>query len=116
MRKQPDNKFLIASSRRENIYKIPSFDDKTQQIDSDSIINFSIDENTGKLNFLQDIAAGGRFPRQFSINKAGTKIAVGMQSDGRVVVIKRDAQSGKLGDFESFANIQGEITSVIFDE
>ncbi|KAM3445561.1 hypothetical protein NHJ13734_000262 [Beauveria thailandica] len=112
----PDNKFLVASSRRENSTQIPSFDDQSKQIDSDPIINFSIDENTGKLTFLQEVSAGGRFPRHFSMNKAGTKIAVGLQTDGRVVVIQRDPQSGKLGDFESFANIEGDITSVIFDE
>lgn len=85
-------------------------------IDSDSIINFSIDVETGSLTLLQAIAAGGRVPRQFSISKAGTLLAVGLQSDGRVVIIKRDPNTGKLGDFESFANIEGEITSVIFDE
>ncbi|KAM3464842.1 hypothetical protein MY5147_007616 [Beauveria neobassiana] len=112
----PDNKFLVVSSRRENSTQIPSFDDQTKQIDSDPIINFSIDENTGKLTFLQEVSAGGRFPRHFSMNKAGTKIAVGLQTEGRVVVIQRDPESGKLGDFESFANIAGDITSVIFDE
>lgn len=50
------------------------------------------------------------------MNKAGTKLAIGLQTDGRVVVMKRDPKSGKLGDFESFANVQGQITSVIFDE
>ncbi|KAM3511700.1 hypothetical protein MY11210_004657 [Beauveria gryllotalpidicola] len=111
-----DNKFLVASSRRENSTQIPSFDDQSKQINSDPIINFAIDENTGRLTFLQEIAAGGRFPRHFSMNKAGTKIAVGLQTDGRVVVIQRDPQSGQLGDFESFANIEGDITAVIFDE
>ncbi|OAA68870.1 3-carboxymuconate cyclase [Cordyceps fumosorosea ARSEF 2679] len=112
----PDQKFLVASSRRENIYKVDSFDDKTKQIDSDSIINFSIDAGTGKLTFLQDVPSGGSFPRHFSMNKAGTKIAIGLQKDSRVVVMQRDPATGKLGDFESFANIAGEITSVIFDE
>lgn len=87
-----------------------------RQIDSDSIINFAIDDATGKLTLLQDVAAGGRFPRHFSMNKAGTKLAIGMQSDARVVIMARDPDSGKLGDFEAFANIAGDITSVIFDE
>ncbi|TQV96172.1 extracellular aldonolactonase [Cordyceps javanica] len=111
-----DNKFLIATSRRENSTTVPSFDDGSTPINSDPIINFSIDDSTGKLNLLQDVAAGGYFPRHFSVNKAGTRVAVGMQKDGRVVVIKRDPASGMLGEFESFANIEGEITSVIFDE
>lgn len=113
---QPDHKFLVASSRRENSTKVPDFNDKTKEINSDTIMNFSIDEASGKLNFMQEIPAGGTFPRHFSINKAGTKVAVGMQKDARVVIIQRDPGSGKLGDFESFANIPGEITAVIFDE
>lgn len=113
---QPDNNYLIASSRRENIYKVPDFDNKNQQIDSDSLINFEIDGATGKLTVIQDVAAGGRFPRQFSINKAGTRVAVGMQSDARVVVLERDPATGRLGDFVSYANVAGQITSVIFNE
>ncbi|ATY64245.1 3-carboxymuconate cyclase [Cordyceps militaris] len=112
----PDQKFLIASSRREYTVKIPDFDDKNKQIDSDPLINFSIDESSGKLTFKQSVSSGGRFPRQFSMNKAGTKVAVGMQFDARVVIIKRDPQSGDLGDFESFSNVSGNITSVFFDE
>lgn len=50
------------------------------------------------------------------MNKAGTLVAVGEQKDGRVVLIKRDPASGKLGDFAGYANVAGEITSVIFNE
>lgn len=50
------------------------------------------------------------------MNKAGTLAAVGLQSDGRVVVVERDAKSGKFGDFVASADVEGEITSVIWDE
>lgn len=112
----PDNKFLIASSRAENIYTIPNFDpSNSTEIVSDSLINFSIGDD-GSLDVIQDMAAGGRFPRQFSLNKAGTRVAVGMQHDARVVVLERDVNTGHLGKFVGYANVAGEITSVIFDE
>lgn len=60
--------------------------------------------------------AGGRSPRHFSVNKAGTLIAVGLQSDGRVVVIDRDVSTGALKGFIASVSIPGEIVAVIFDE
>ncbi|PNY29190.1 Uncharacterized protein TCAP_00894 [Tolypocladium capitatum] len=113
----PDQNFAVVSSRGENNFNIPNLDagNKTA-IPSDPIINFSIDATTGALNPIQEVPAGGSFPRQFSMNKAGTLIAVGLQNDGRVVLIKRDPKSGKLGEFAGHANVAGQITSVIFDE
>jgi 6-phosphogluconolactonase (cycloisomerase 2 family) len=55
-------------------------------------------------------------PRQFSINKAGDLVTVGLQSDSRVVVIKRDVESGLLKQFIANATVAGEVTAVIFDE
>ena len=83
---------------------------------SDSIINFAVDPATGGLTQLQDIPAGGRVPRQFSVNRDGTLVAVGLQGDGRVVIIARDAESGELGDFVAAIPVEGEVTSVIFNE
>lgn len=60
--------------------------------------------------------AGGDLPRQFSINKAGTRVAVGLQNDHQVVVIERDPKTGKLGKFVAYAKISGEVTSVVFNE
>ncbi|OAA47629.1 Lactonase, 7-bladed beta propeller [Metarhizium rileyi] len=113
----PDAKFLLVSSRGDNSLTIPNFDpNNSTSITSDPIINFSIDGKTGKLSVIQETASGGRFPRHFSVNKAGTLVAVGLQKDSRVVLIKRDPQSGKLGEFAGHANVAGEISSVIFDE
>ncbi|QLI63891.1 uncharacterized protein G6M90_00g022750 [Metarhizium brunneum] len=113
----PDAKFLIVSSRGDNTFSIPNFDRKNStNITSDPLINFSIDGETGSLTPIQEAPCGGRYPRQFSINKAGTLVAVGQQKDARVVLIKRDPESGKLGDFVGYADVAGEITSVIFNE
>ncbi|KAG6188286.1 hypothetical protein E4U36_007015 [Claviceps purpurea] len=113
----PDANFLIVSSRNENTLSIPNFDPKNStRIISDPLINFSIDGDTGTLTKIQQVPCGGRFPRQFSINRAGTLLAVAQQSDGRVVLIDRDVETGRLGKFAAYANIPGQVTSVIFDE
>lgn len=83
---------------------------------SDALATFAIDQETGHLNFTQLYPAGGRFPRQFSINKAGDQVAVGLQSDGRVVVISRDVKTGLLKDFIANIDIAGEVVCVIYDE
>ncbi|KAF4587203.1 3-carboxymuconate cyclase [Ophiocordyceps camponoti-floridani] len=109
-----DNKFVIVSSRNENNLQTPSFPNNTSQ-PSDPIISFKLDSSTGNLTDPQEVPAGGRFPRQFSMNAAGTLLAVALQKDERVVLIPRDPVTGKLGDRPvAFARVSGEVTSVIF--
>lgn len=97
--------------------KIPNFDTtNSTSIVSDPLISFAIDCETGSLELLQEFPAGGRIPRQFSVNKDGTLVAVGLQADGRVVVIERDPETGDLGRFVAYSNVEGEISTVIFDE
>jgi 6-phosphogluconolactonase (cycloisomerase 2 family) len=55
-------------------------------------------------------------PRQFTINKAGTLLAAGLQQDGRVVVMKRDPATGALGPIIANAPVEGQVTCVVFDE
>ncbi|KAH6996301.1 Lactonase, 7-bladed beta-propeller-domain-containing protein [Ilyonectria sp. MPI-CAGE-AT-0026] len=113
----PDSNFLILSSRNESTLEIPNFDpDNSTAVASDPLINFAIDPQTGHLDLVQETPCGGLFPRQFSINKAGTLVAVGLQSDGRVVIIERDTETGELGNFVAHASIEGEVTAVIFNE
>lgn len=112
-----DSNFLILSSRNESTLEIPNFDpDNSTAVASDPLINFAIDPQTGHLDLVQEAPCGGLFPRQFSINKAGTLVAVGLQSDGRVVIIERDVETGELGNFVAHASIEGEVTAVIFNE
>lgn len=80
------------------------------------MLNYSIDQTNGNLKLVQTAPAGGINPRQFSINKAGTQLAVGLQGDGRVVIINRDVATGQLKDFAASANVAGEVTAAIFDE
>lgn len=114
---QPDMRFLILSSRNENTLKVPNFDPgNTTSIVSDPLVNFEIDAETGHLNLRQEVPCGGGFPRQFTINKAGTLVAVALQSDGRVVVMERDVKTGLLGKFVAYAEVEGGVTAVVFNE
>ncbi|KAJ4269964.1 hypothetical protein NW762_001635 [Fusarium torreyae] len=113
----PDREFLIISSRNESTLETPSFDaGNSSSIVSDPLISFKVDDETGHLTLQQDIPSGGRFPRHFAINKAGNLVAVALQSDGRIAVIERDAKTGILGDFVAYAELEGEVTAVIFNE
>ncbi|KAH6607554.1 hypothetical protein Trco_003867 [Trichoderma cornu-damae] len=112
----PDSNYLIISSRAENSSTIPDFDDPSKTIPSDPLINFKINPTTGQLQLLQIVPAGGRFPRQFSINKEGNLLAVGLQDDGRVVFVDRCPDTGLLGGFMAYADIAGQITSAVFDD
>jgi 6-phosphogluconolactonase (cycloisomerase 2 family) len=68
------------------------------------------------LTFVQLAPAGGRFPRHFSINKNGTLAAVGLQTDGRVVIVERNVQDGTFGEFVAEIDVPGELTSVIWGD
>ncbi|CAM1511482.1 Fc.00g089950.m01.CDS01 [Cosmosporella sp. VM-42] len=117
----PDSKFLIIASRNESTFTIPNLDATNNthaSIPSDPLINFAIEPDTGHLALLQEVPCGGSGPRQFSMNKAGTLVAIGLQDDGRVVILERDAGTGMLGDVEflSWTDVEGQVTAVVFKE
>lgn len=116
----PDQRFVIISSRGENSLTIPSFDGSAATIPSDPIISFAIAPATGQLTLTQIAPAGGRNPRGFSLNKAGTLVASALQDDNRVVVYKRDVKTGKLGAVVASATVgEGENNGpnyVLFNE
>ena len=64
---------------------------------------------------MQRSPAYGSFPRQFSINKKGDMLAVALQKDGKVAIIKRD-KSGMLGDKLAEVLVGGNVTAVIWDD
>ncbi|PMD35842.1 3-carboxymuconate cyclase-like protein-like protein [Hyaloscypha variabilis F] len=113
----PDKKFLLTSSRNATFFNLTNFDKtNSTKIPSDTLQSWAIDHATGELSLKQIAPAGGSFPRQFSVNKAGDLVAVGLQMDGRVVVIERNVVDGTLGDFVANVDVAGQVTSVIWDE
>ena len=116
-----DQKFIIVSSRGENNLQIPAFGAAAgARIVSDPLVVFKIDQATGSIEIVQRAPAGGKNPRGFSINKAGTLVASALQDDNRVVIYARDVETGKLGDVVAYAKVgDGENNGpnyVIFDE
>ncbi|KAG7131857.1 6-phosphogluconolactonase like protein [Verticillium longisporum] len=116
----PDNRFFTVSSRNERSFIIPSPDaegpDATGagDIESDSLITYLISPETGELVFLQKFPAGGLIPRHFSMNGNGSLVAVAVQQDGRVVILRRSVETGQLKEIIASIKLEGEVTAVIF--
>lgn len=73
------------------------------------------------MSLVQLAPSGGWSPRQFSINKAGDRLAVGNQVNNTVVVWKRDVESGKLiseeeGGKVGVVTLTGAVVYTMWDE
>ena len=75
----PTGKFLYASNRGH-----------------DSIAVFAIDQNTGRLTFVENKLTQGSTPRGFGIDPDGGYLLAGNQRSDSVVVFRIDPKSGKL--------------------
>ncbi|OCL06363.1 putative isomerase YbhE [Glonium stellatum] len=114
--KTPDNGFIISSNRNDTSFLIDNPDPKNStKIASDSLSVWQPAAN-GTLSFIQLAPAGGSYPRQFSINKVGDLVSVGLQMGSAVVVWNRDLKTGKLGDLAARIGVPGQITCVVWDE
>ncbi|KAJ8064318.1 hypothetical protein OCU04_006664 [Sclerotinia nivalis] len=114
-----DNNFLIISQRNDTHFSIPnpsSSSSTAKTIPSDSLLTYSLNHANGNFSLISIDAAGGSFPRQFSINKAGDLVAVGLQNDGRLVIIKRDVETGKGMEIVAAINITGQVVCAVWDE
>ncbi|KAI9708780.1 MAG: hypothetical protein M1820_003735 [Bogoriella megaspora] len=109
----PDNRFLLISNRNDTAFNIDSPSGGSEK--SDSISTFKLNRD-GSLSFTQLWPAGGSYPRQFSINKYGDLVAVGLQLSARVSILSRDVETGKLGEAVASITVPGNITCVVWDE
>jgi len=75
----PNGKFLYASNRGH-----------------DSIVEYSIDANSGKLTQVGDIPAGGKEPRHFAIDPTGKFLLAENQLSDTIVEFRIDPATGKL--------------------
>lgn len=113
----PDGNFLLASNRRD-----ASFNQTTWPLryptSSDSLATWRFKPGTadGELEFLQLFPAGGSYPRQFSLNRAGNLLAVGLQQSSKVVVIERNTENGMFERQVAEVTVAGQITCVVWDE
>jgi len=113
----PGGKTLMVSNRNTTYFNITNPNPKNATLEpSDTMATFDIGLN-GTMKFGALSPAGGSFPRQFSLNKKGDLVAVGLQMSGRVVVYGRCERTGEVGnkvlaDFEGL----GPVTSVVWGE
>lgn len=86
--------FLYAANRNDK-----SFGNST-----DSLATYTIDAS-GTATFVESTSAHAFYPRSFSINKAGTMVAVGGQTSSSVAIIARDTMTGKLGNLIAWMQV-----------
>lgn len=110
-------KFVTVSSRNESSLRISNPDNAGEMIASDPLITFRVNQQTGVLEHVQTIAAGGINPRHFSFNKDGTLVGVGLIDSSRVVVFNRNPAEGTMAE-EIAAHLEqvGAPNNILFVE
>lgn len=83
----PNGKFLYTSNRG-----------------ADSIAEFSIDQQSGKLTLLGQISTFGKEPRHFTLDPSGKRLLVANQNSSNIVEYAVDESTGKL------SKIGGEVS------
>ncbi|KAE9980109.1 hypothetical protein EG328_000474 [Venturia inaequalis] len=107
----PDGSMLIVSNRNDTIFGTSP--------PIDSLATFSISPKDGTLTKLPLVSAYGSFPRSFSMNKAGTLMAVGHQLGGSLVILERNKSSGLFDNRVAsikFDKGADQPTCVVWDE
>lgn len=102
----------MASVRDDNAFKIQNPTNPGQTINSDSILSYRIDQNTGALSLASESPAGGGTPRQFSLNRTGDRLAVVQQKNGWVSIFNRNPETAEIGDLLAFKEGFGEMGPV----
>ena len=87
-------------------------------ITSDSLLTYAIDRECGALRYVGAVPAGGGSPRQVSLNAAGNRVAVAVQSNGWVTIYDRNVETGNIGDLLAVQGGLGEnrVVCVQWDE
>lgn len=112
----PDNRFLMVSNRNASIFSLPNFDlANGTRVPSDSLATFYLPDD-GVPTAARLSPAGGRWPRNFALNRAGNLVAVGAQESGRVVVWRRDVVSGRIGKAVASIEGLGRVSAVVWNE
>jgi 6-phosphogluconolactonase (cycloisomerase 2 family) len=91
---------------------------------NDSMVTLDHSPRSGLMTLRNTTPAYGKVPRTFAINRAGDLVAIGNQASATVVVVRRDRETGNLGEQVAILQV-GEpgkvgtaegLSSVIWDE
>ena len=75
----------------------------------DSIVVFAIDQNTGKVSYVDHESTQGRTPRNFAIDPSGSFLLVANQGTDTVVTFRIDPQNGKLDSTGNVAQVPAPV-------
>lgn len=78
----PDGKFLYVTNRG----------------DANQVVVFRIDQASGKLEEIQRRSLEGKEPREFAFDPTGKFMLFANQKSNQIVTVRRDPQSGMIGD------------------
>lgn len=78
----------------DNFVYVSNRNDQSFGPERDSLAVYEVDPETGLLTFLELADAHGYFPRTFSINAKGDKIAIGGQTTSNVAILARNTTNG----------------------
>ena len=70
-----------------------------------SIVIFSIDENTGKLTYVDHQSTQGKIIRNFAIDQTGAFLFVANQDTNKIVTFRIDQQTGKLEETSQIVEV-----------
>jgi 6-phosphogluconolactonase len=79
----------------------------------DSIAVFSVDPNTGRLDFIERVWTYGETPRNFAIDPSGTFMYVAHQNTDNIVTFRVDQATGRLSPTGQFVGA-GQPVSIVF--
>src|SRR5262249_4297381 len=91
----PSGKFLYTSNRGD-----------------DSIAQFTVDQASGKLTFVQRVSTRGKTPRHFAIDPDGTHLLAANQDSGNIVEFTIDQKSGQLKTMGEVAQVASAVCLV----
>ncbi|QDT66759.1 lactonase family protein [Calycomorphotria hydatis] len=95
----PSGKFVYVSNR--------FFDQEQEELNSIAV--FSVDEETGKLTFVEREPTGGMIPRHFNLDADSGLMVVGNQSGNTLTSFKIDSETGALSPTGSKIALDGPI-------
>ena len=84
----PNGKFLYGSNRGHN-----------------SLVSYKIEEENGRLEYIEHVSSVGKTPRNFTISPDGKFLLAANQDSNNIVVFKIDDESGKLQAAKTEINV-----------
>ena len=100
----PDGKYVYVSNRGGK--------DASSKLGTNTLAAYSIDQSTGKLNYINHFPASQR-PRSFAISSNGDFLASAGQADKKIFLFKRNVNNGNLVKISEYS-LPGKANWLIF--